>query len=290
MFYNFKKEAKVYAYYGGALYKLDIYPDISFSQTFKETDYKKKTLHTPLEVYQGGQLCEANNVNFSFTTPLRTTTENTAWYFLMGPEYSTGTIPSFDLYIQLPSTIYKIEIAVIENVTYNLEMNSVLTISVTGTGSRLTSGNTLPAVPIYTNTNNYLRIEGVEVTIDDNTLDSIAALHLEINNTITWLPYYTLHDSLFKNLVYPTKYVLSERRVSGSITQFLTDTTLSQGFDYGTYPISVDIFTNKDVGGEIITFDLPETIFTRRLNVDDLITRVYDFRLTSGEIFSYPEI
>lgn len=289
MYYNFKKEVKVYAYSAGTLYRLDVYSDISLSQTFKESDYERKTLHTPLDLYRGGVIEQANPANFSVTIPLRSTTESSFLYSLMAPDYTSGNIPSFDLYVELSSTIYKLETAVVENVVYNLEKDKVLTISISGTGAKLTQGNTLPATPVSLNTN-YLSIAGVEATVDDQILSSIAAVHLEIDNSITWLPCTTVHAAVAGEVVYPTQYVLTERRVSGSITQFLTDDNINSGYDYGTYPISVDIYTDLNIGGPILTFDLPETIFTRRVSMEDLVTRVYDFRLTSNEVFVYPEI
>lgn len=288
MEYNFKKEAKLYAYSGGNLHQLDIYTDISVSQTFNESDYAKKTLHTPLSLYKGAVIGKANPANFSFTVPLRATDEASVLYTLMAPDYSTGNIPSIELYFKVKSVVYKIEKAVIESVVYNIDITSVMSVSITGTASKISEQPSLPAVPIITPSGQYLTISGIEVTLDDNVMNSIAAVHVEINNKINWLDNYTLQNSLNDSMVYPEKYVLSERRVSGSITQFLTDENLNQGSNYSTvYPIAIDILTHN---GQIITFDLAESVFTRRLNIEEIITRVYDFRLTSDEVFRYPEI
>lgn len=288
MIYNFKKDAKVFIYSSGVLYKIDIYPDITFSQTFKETDYDRKTLHEPLSLYKGGTINQANVVNFSTTIPLRSTDTHSMLYSLMSPDYFSGNIQSFDIYVQLNSVIYKVEQSVIENVVYNIDMRSILTISISGTAAKISTVPNLPTGSIVYPAGDYLAIRGIEVTIDDTLLDSIASMHIEIANTITWLPYNTVHSAVASTTSYPYTYVLSGRRLSGSITQFLTDLSINQGADYGTYPISIDIYTSSS--STILTFDLPETIFTRRLNVEDLITRVYDFRLTSNELFKYPEV
>ena len=43
--YNFKKATKLYIVENGNKHTIDIYPDISASQTFEEQGYKRKTLH-----------------------------------------------------------------------------------------------------------------------------------------------------------------------------------------------------------------------------------------------------
>ena len=69
--YNFKRDAKVYIEFDSLLYPIDVYPDLSFSQTYNENSYKKKTLHSPLNLNEGATIVEANPANFSFTTPVK---------------------------------------------------------------------------------------------------------------------------------------------------------------------------------------------------------------------------
>ena len=81
--YNFKKNAKLYIVEldatGSALkqHSIEIYSDITASQTFDEQGYKRKTLHNLTDLHDYAVVNNANVANFSFTTPvLNITTTN----------------------------------------------------------------------------------------------------------------------------------------------------------------------------------------------------------------------
>ena len=44
--YNFKKDIQVYVEYDGFLIPIDVYPDITFSQTYNENENKMRRLPT----------------------------------------------------------------------------------------------------------------------------------------------------------------------------------------------------------------------------------------------------
>jgi len=288
--YNFKKEIKVYISSDNSLYPLDVYPDITFSQTYVESDYGKKTLHNQLALYRGGNISEANPANFSFTVPIKNSADLTVISDSFAADYITGNIESFDLYIQLSNDFYKITKAVIQNTVFNIERTAILTASISGTAANIDQIAALPSTPKARPSDPYVIIRGMEVAVNGTVLDSIASVHIEVDNSITWIPNNTVNAAVAGQVTYRTSYVTSERRISGSITQFLTSANKTVGWDYSTtHQISIKIYSDVTLTPFII-FNLPETIYTRRLNIDDLVTRVYDFRLTSGNIAVIPNV
>ena len=67
--YNFKEEAEVYLVFGGSTIRLDVSPDISFSQTFTDKTYPQKTLHEQHKLHQASRISKANPANFNFEIP-----------------------------------------------------------------------------------------------------------------------------------------------------------------------------------------------------------------------------
>lgn len=291
--YNFKKNAKAYIVTldgsGNPLqrYQIDIYSDLTASQTFDEQGYRRKTLHALGDLHQHAVITKANAANFSFTTPIPNSA-STPIVLALGGTYSSGTIEPFDLYIQSDNVVYKVQKAVIDTLTFNIEKEAVLTVSVSGTASRINKfGNvgavTIPGTP-NTLTRTYTTIDRFSVSVSGSTLDSLAATNIEIRNDINWTANNTLNSSLSGNISYPSSYVLSERTVSGSITQFLTSDNVDTLSDTSTSaPIVLSIFfLGYSSSTPLLQFNLPSTVFTRRLNFEELINRVYDFRLNSN--------
>jgi hypothetical protein len=286
--YNFRKDAKVYIYMGDILYPIDIYPDLTFSQTFNENSHAKKTLHNQLALNHGATIVEANVANFSFTMPIKLVTDIEPILSILESDYSTGTIESSTMYASFTDVIFKLNNAVVETLTYNIDRASTLTVSVSGTFSLLEPVASLPATPEPVNPALCTIVKGIEVILNGATLPSIAAINLEISNSIEWTNNSTLHKSLANQLSYKDSYVLQERRVTGSITEFLLDTS---GVDYSTTS-SLVIKLYSEIGQDppFMTFNLPEVVYTRRTNIDELLTRVYDFRLTSNNVLILPEL
>lgn len=287
--YNFKRDAKIYFYIDGILYPVDVYPDLSFSQTYKEDSYNKKTLHNQLNLNKGATIVESNPANFSFTIPIKFDNAVEPIMALFEADYVTGTIEPIDIYITLTNKKFKLTKSVIETMTFNIVRTEVLTVSVSGTASTLTEVGALPVTPYTVNTDPYIRVSGVEVTLNGTAMTSVAAVNVEINNSIDWTANTTLHKSLAGQLSTRDQYVLQERRVSGSVTEFLIDT--STGQDYSTTAsLAIKVYSKIGQNPPMMTFNLSEAVYTRRLNVDELLTRVYDFRLTNNDVTIIPNL
>ena len=298
--YNFKKNAKLYIVELNAAgnatnqHSIEIYSDITASQTFDEQSSPTKTLHNQLALHDYAVVNSANEVNFSFTTPILNIT-TVPIVLTLGREYGTGTIVSFDMYIQSTNVTYKASTCVIESITFNMEKNSILTMSVSGTASSLLKFTGSIPGTVFTPTlgtgSKYSTIDTMRVTIGGSVLDSIAAINMDLKNEIKWYDENTLHDSLLSsNIAYYTQYVLQKRTISGSVTQFLTSANIDTVVDSSTNTtVNIELYEQSySSTTPILQFNLPSVVLTRRLNFEELINRVYDFRLNSNSTIVKP--
>ncbi len=269
-------------------HQVEIYNDVSASQTFDEQSYKQKNLHNLLHLHEHAVVNNANTANFSFTTPILNIA-TTPLVLSLGGDYSSGTIVNFDIYVESDNVIYKLTTCVIESLTFNIERTSILTVSVSGSASRVSKfGNvgavTIPGTTFNVGTKAYISIDKLNTVISGVTLDNIAALNVDIRNDISWTQNTTVNDAIAGTMVYPSSYVLQGRTFSGSITQFLTSDNVDTLSDTNTSAsVLIEIYSNGySLTTPILQFNLPSTVFTRRLNFEELINRVYDFRLNSN--------
>jgi hypothetical protein len=296
--YNFKKNAKLYIVEldtaGAATnqHSIEIYSDITASQTFDEQGYKVKTLHNQLALHDYAVVNNANVANFSFTTPILDVA-TTPKILTLASDYSSGTLVSFDIYIQSDNVIYKITKCIIESLAFNIERNAILTASVSGTASKLAKfGNvgsvTIPGTAVSVGTKTYAYVDKMNVSVNSVVLDSIASVHMDLKSDISWYSNNTLNEAVAGTMMYPGSYVMQGRTFSGSITQFLTSANVDSLTDTNTTaPIVISIY-NKGSSTAILEFNLPSTVFTRRLNFEELINRVYDFRLNTNSTIVKP--
>ena len=122
--YNFKKNVKLYIVENGNKHSIEVYSDVSASQTFDEQSNKLKTLHDLNALHESASITKANVADFNFTTPIHNTTV-TPIVLTLGTTYSSGTVSFFDIYIESDNAIYKLEKAVIESMTFNIERNAI---------------------------------------------------------------------------------------------------------------------------------------------------------------------
>lgn len=290
--YNFKKNVKAYIVEldasGNATnqHAVELYSDITASQTFDEQSYKRKTLHNLTDLHDYAVVNNANVANFSFTTPILSIANGIPIVLSLGSTYSSGNIAYFDLYIQSDNVIYLIKKAVIDSLAFNLERNAVLTVSVSGTASKISKfGNvgsvTIPGTPFNVGIKSYTNIDKLNVSISGTILSSIASIHMDLKNDISWYPNNTVNEAVAGTMMYPDSYTLQGRTLSGSITQFLTSENVDTVSDTSTTaPIVISIYCSTySTTTPLLEFNLPSTVFTRRLNFEELINRVYDFRL-----------
>lgn len=287
--YNFKKDIQVYVEYDGFLIPIDVFPDITFSQTYNENDYNKKTLHQPLNLNKGATIVEANTANFSFTTPVKYDNTVLVDALLFGVDYETGNIEPIDLYVVTTNKKFKLDTCVLEQLTLNIERAGIFTISVSGTAALLEEITVLPGTPEPRNMDPYTIVRCVKVNVNGTVLDSVAAINIDIANEIEWTRNTTLHASLNNEVSFKRNYVLNERRISGSVTEFLLDSGPLPEYSTNSSMI-IELASEIGETPPFLTFNLPQVVYTRRLNVDEVFTRVYDFRLTDNTVSVIPSV
>ena len=295
--YNFKKNVKAYIVYSGATHRIDLYSDITASQTFDEQGYKRKTLHNLTDLHDHAVINKANPANFSFTTPIPNI-GYTPIMLTLGSDYTSGSLNSFDLYIQSDNVIYTLTECIIESMAFNIEMTAVLTVSISGTASKLAKFANVGGpirIPGLDDAESrfdrsYVTVDRLNVSLSNTTLDSVAAVHMDLKNDVNWTGYTTINQAVNGTMMYPSSYVLQGRTLSGSITQFITSQNADTLFDTSTSSradISIYYLAYSSTN-PLLRFTLPSTVFTRRLNFEELINRVYDFRLNSNSTIVEP--
>lgn len=294
--YNFKKNAKLYIVENGNKHSIEVYSDLSASQTFDEQSYGLKTLHDQTALHQGAVISKANVANFSFTTPIHNVASGTTPIVLtLGGVYTGGTIASFDLYVDSDNVTYKIEKAVIEELTFNIERNAILTVSVSGTASKAFLYSTqaapvaIPGTPVTVGSKTYTYVAGINVSIAGTSLTSVVAAHVDLRNEVSWLDYTTMQASLNGITSYPSSYVVSKRELIGSTTQFITTENVSTLADTSTNAaLVIDIYDVVGASVPLLKFNLPSAVYTRRLNMEEIFNRVFDFRLNTNSTIVKP--
>lgn len=292
--YNLKRNTKLYIVElngaGAATNKhqIEIYSDITASQTFDEQSYKRKTLHTQLDLHEHAVISKANPANFSFTTPLLSIA-TVPIVLTLCREYSTGTLVPFDIYLETDTVVYKLEKSIIESITFNITKEAIITLSVSGTGAKLSKfGNvgsvTIPGTTFSVGAKQYTYANRLDCTIGGTALSSVAALNVDLKNDVEWLTSTTIQGTLSGTTSYPQTYVLQNRSIYGSVTQFLTTENIDNLSDTSvSSTLVLDVYsTSYSTSLPILKFNLPSVVFTRRIGFDDIINRVYDYRLNTN--------
>ncbi len=291
--YNFKKKVKFYVVMNGLKYLVDIYPDISFSQTFKESTRKVKTLHAQTDMFDAAIINEASPANFNFTMPLYTSLEvkPVLGLLLDYANSSEVTLQTADIYVDTGVEIFKLEKSVFERGTFNIGRAGLVTVSISGTASKLTlfgpSGTIIPgSIQTFTTGNStFLESLYMQIDVEGITQTGISSVSVEVSNDVSWLPNNTLHKSLAvtgaSDTTYPEAFVVSGRNVSGTLQQYLTDTNRDS---VNTWAIGVplNIWIGRDQNFYSLKFSLPQVVYTNRLEVGDLFMQNYDFRSISN--------
>ena len=299
--YNFLKESQLHIHYGSNRYNVKITPSFSFSQTFAEDAYKVKTLHDQTKMFQGTSITKANPANFSFAIHLTTEKdENIVLDLLTDYDTTSGEqlLKSFDMYIVSSESTLKLEGCVITTGDFNFAKGSPLLLEVSGAAKKLSRvgdenyslpGNLQSASTTRTPTKPWLDVE-----IDGPDVSNLVTATLSVQNNIDWTPYETLQASLSvtsaSNAMYPSKYSLTDRVVSGNITQFHTSGNSSE---YQTFDTSTNIDIKTIVGGSTFFHaNLDGCMFTKRSSPGEVFTQTYDYRLVTspsdlGTIITY---
>ena len=289
--YNFLKESKVHLVHGGNRYLLVTAPNVSFSQTFAEDAYEVKTLHDQTKMFQGTSITKANPADFSFTVYLTKEKDETIVKSLLTDYDATEgqtRIKTFDLYIVSSESTFKLNECVLVNGDFNLSKGSATTLNLAGQAQKLERvGNasySLPHSQVSASSTRTPTLSIIDVEVGGTDVANIISATLSVQNEIEWTPYETLHNSLSvtnaSNAMYPSGFTLGRRVVSGNIVQYVTDSTSSDGQSFNEQTsVSIKTIVN---GSTFLHANLTDCMFTKRVNVGEVFTQTFDYRLVGN--------
>ena len=295
--FNFKKEAEVYIYdtANTTYHRLDVTEELSFSQTFTDKTYPQKTLHEQHKLHEASNIKKANPANFEMTIPMITqSTLDVIFDLLVNFKSGEYTLNTFDLYIKLSNDVYKLRNCVITNGTFIIEKLENLKLTIAGEATKLTRGTTLlDGITLPSRgTRDYHMLKAVDVYVDSSSpLSNIYKVSMELQNNIKWNPYETVNDAFdignthsASTTMYPSNFTLEKRILSGSVGQYVTDSTNS---NVQTWKLGVPIRVtagNGETGSSFRGFSFKSTncSFTDRNIVEDVFTQSYDWKMNEN--------
>lgn len=256
------------------MYRLDI-SDITFSQTFTEHSYSNKTLQVE-NMFEQSVINKANPANFALTIPALRESDMQV-LFNRAIDYQ-----SFDLYIHVDVHLFKIEGCVITNATFNIPIKSYLSISITGEGIRVTKEAT-DTIPVAGATlkarspnRTYIKVDYVRMWTP--VIEKITVAQIELQNNIQWVPYDTVNAARealdTDSSMYPSKYVIKDRNLSGSITSYDIETPTWNEVNWMLLQAGERVGPNQFFGFRVES----EAIFTTNINTNDIFTQTHRWR------------
>jgi len=296
--YSFKQECTVFLVYNNKKYKIEVYPDLSFSQTFNETATSVKTLHDQNAVFEAASITSANPANFNFTVVFVKGSD----FEIIGDWLTTYTgndeaLRAYDIYVDTGHQIFKLRKSVAERATFIIARDQLITVSISGSAAQLEIfEGVIPGVlqardesflPVVPHLNN--------IELDSQNLDNISGITLELSNEVQWLEAKTLHKSLYvtgaSDTVYPEVFVVSKKVLSGTIVQYLVNTDNTQSWSTNsTLRIRIG-----DSQAYYLDVNIPQVTITNRVQPDTVFTQTYDFRMVHNpaqisNILKYKEL
>jgi hypothetical protein len=283
--YNLKRETKLFIVRNNLKYAIDLYPDLSFSQTFSETTVPVKTLHAQYDMFDKAVITKANPANFSFTIPVLAQHDLDVVLELLRDYSSSGaTLNTADLYMQSNSEVYKLEKAVVESGVFQLVMNAPITLNVSGTASKLSKfTDAIPGTLQARTGRTFTRITSLDIKVAGVVQSRITSVSVELKNTVQWVDFATIQKTSISDASgtqFPGAFVVSNRVLSGTIQQYITDESNINVNSWKTSsPIVIKAGSKTDTALEI---NIPAAVFTNRLEVQDLLIQSYDWRMVSS--------
>ena len=297
MSHSFLKESKLYLEYSGTKYRIYTTAAISFSQTFAEDSYPVKTLHDQSKMVEGTVINKANPAQFSFEVPLTAEKDESIVMDLITDLVSTSVsdietqqLKEFDAYIETGAAVFKISNCVITTANFAFNPRDQFKVAIQGEGTKLERvGNESYTIPGSAQSESSTRTPTLtypSVTLDSLDMNSILSVTLMIQSDVTWSPFETLQESLSvtnsSNAMFPSAYTVSNRVVSGAITQYQTDSNITQFDDFSTNSNLTITAKKGSNNADFWKIQLNPIMYTARMEPADIYTQTYDFRSTDN--------
>jgi len=259
---------------------------ITIDQTFQETNFSLKTIHTPNMVKES-LVQKRATASFSFTYYMDggaidtviwdwaglSESQSTALKFEIDPVIKTNPVQK-DFYLATLNKNVKVSNAVLEDIEVQVGHDKVASIVISGSAKLVEVVDTIPYTP-SSSSQNYLGNSYIDVIVGGSTLQSVLNSSLSIRKSITWLDQPTLHSRLAGDIYVPTIPVQTEFSVSGRYTVLLTDNNLTARDDSiiltsGNFKLNLDNCSISD-----------------RVGIEKVLTKTLDFKMRPQSSDSY---
>jgi len=256
-------------------------------------------------MFKGAKVTTANPADFTFEVHLTSEKDESIVLDLL-TDYDTSqtdkVLKTFDMYLVTSKTTFKMEGCIMTEGNFELGLGSVVTLAVSGQGQKLSrvgdQNFSLPGSLVAASSTRTPHLAILDVELDGTDVANLISSTLSVQNNIEWTPYEDVHSSLnvtnATNTMYPKKHTISERIVSGSISQYLTDNsdTVAELLTWEESGTNIRVKTLKPDGSVLLDANLDSCLFTNRLDTGEVLTASYDFRLVSnpsdlGTIITY---
>ena len=261
---------------------------------------------------EGSIVNKANPAQFSFEVPLTEEKDESIVMELITDLVATSEsdiesqqLKNFDSYIETGAAVFKISNCIITTANFAFNPREQFKVVVQGEGTKLERvGNESYTIPgnapsgsdwdtVGSNqlpsTTRTPLLTYPSVSLDSLSMNSIISVTLSIQSDVQWAPFETLQKSLSvtnsSNAMFPSAYTVSNRVVSGAITQYQTDNNNTQFDDFSTNSnLTIKAIqvgkSNSDNG--FWKIQLNPIMYTARLSPEEIYTQTYDFRSTDN--------
>ena len=292
---NFARDTDVYIQYSGNNYKLHV-SGVEYDQAFQQDSYSLKTLDKPYNLVESAVVRKANPANFSITFPM--VDESSIYQHILLQlllKNTDSTLDTFSMYVD-PSTsemsdtfrkMYLLSTCVITGASFTIANNAIMQVQITGQAGQLSRVNySAFNIGSYTTTENldFAVSKKINITVDGTLLENVFGVALEVQNEIEWTQNATLQNSLditgHTQTVYPASFVLKNRTIAGSISQYvggaLHSYTNIQSWKEG---IAIRIQAGLASNNYQLDAQLTPCSFTNRLKPTEIYSQAYDYRM-----------
>ena len=276
--FSFKREVDVRIVdSGGTRHKIDI-SEIDFGQNFRENSFEVKTLHNQSS-FEGSVINRANPAEFSLNTPLLKENTNKVIFDRL---LDSAT---FDIYISTQSDdVWKLETCVIQDGTFEINKSRPLRLAISGEASKLSKfSGTIPGSDPSPTTTTYIIPTITTLTLgSDDVSDSIIGLSVELQNSINWNQYDTIHGAVTAtdaaSSMYPTSFTNDTKVLAGSISKYLRDDSTS----VLTWNSNTPLRLTAGNGTQGLDFNITNCSFTNRMSTPEIFREEFNWRMTQN--------
>ena len=277
--FSFKREVDVRIVdSGGTRHKIDT-SEIDFGQTFQEKSFEVKTLHNQGS-FEGSVINRANPAEFSLNTPLLKENTNKVIFDRL---LDSAT---FDIYISTQSDdVWKLETCVIQDGTFEINKSRPLRLAISGEASKLSKfSGTIPGSDPSPTTTTYIIPTITTLTLgSDDVSDSIIGLSVELQNSINWNQYDTIHGAVTAtdaaSSMYPTSFTNDTKVLAGSISKYLRDDSTS----VLTWNSNTPLRLTAGNGTQGLDFNITNCSFTNRMSTPEIFREEFNRRMTQNQ-------